>query len=187
MITISSSPKSQRIQQINDANVLLDTLQNNSKTDDIAELITKFKSEYSEIALERVINYHLDNCIQSFLANSTYKYPCVIHDYKNIIEEFATNFPLFKTSLYKKKLIDSIQWNTSQLNVSNIHLMDPLLAENCKEAIQNAIELELTEIIESVGICTFDQLRLNEAILLIQNRFDFDFEALLLNKYIQYM
>lgn len=187
MITISSSPKLQRIQQVKAANSLLIILQNSSLTDDLNEFATKFKAEYSEIAFERVLNYHFDNCIQSFLKNPANDNPCVINDYERIIEAFFVKFPMFKGPLYAKKLNDSIQWSTSRLNSSNFYLIDPLLKENCKKDIKIIIESEISEIIESIGICPFEELKYNESIKLLQNQTDLDFKTLLLNRYIQYM
>lgn len=188
MIAISPSPtKLQKNQQIKDTNGLLDILKNNPSIEEINESLTKFKIEYSEIALERLLNYHLDNCIQSFLTNPAYNNACIVNDSKNIIETFTKMFPLFNTTKYKKRLVDSIEWNTSLLNLSNVHLIDPLLLDNCKEVIKTLVESELEKYIESIGICAFDQLKLNESIQSIRNYFDFDFETLLLGKYIEFM
>ena len=188
MIAISPSPtKLQKNQQVKDTNGLLDILKNNPRIEEINEFLTKFKTEYSEIALERLLNYHLDNCIHSFLTNPAYKNACIVNDSKIIIETFTKTFPLFNTTTYKKRLVDSIEWNTSLLNLSNIHLIDPLLLENCKEVIKNLVESELEKYIESFGICAFEHLKLNESIQSIRNYFDFDFETLLLDKYIEFM
>ena len=187
MISTSKPSKLHRIQQTKDTKLLLNFLQNNSVTDDENDFITKFKTEYSEIALKRVINYHFDNCIQSFLLDPANKNPCVINDSKRIIDSFIQKFPLFNGLFYTKKLIDSIQWNTTLLHVSNISLIDPLLIENCKEAVLNILESCIAEVIESIGICTFDQLISNESILILKSRFDFDFETILLSQYIKFM
>ena len=188
MIAISPSPtKLQKNQQVKDTNGLLDILKNNPSIEEINESLTKFKTEYSEIALERLLNYHLDNCIHSFLTNPTYKNACIVNDSKNIIETFTKTFLLFNTTKYKKRLADSIEWNTSLLNLSNVHLIDPLLLDNCKEVIKTLVESELEKYIESIGICSFDRLKLNESIQSIRNYFDFDFETLLLDKYIEFM
>lgn len=190
MITISSSPKLQRTrtQQVKDTNSLLNIFQNRNgaSTEVLDEFVTKFKAEYSEIAFERVINYHFDNCIQSFLRDSIYENPCVINDSKTIIEAFFVKFPLFKGDFYTKRLIDCIQWNKSQLNSSNFYLIDPLLKENCNEAIKTIFESEIADIIESISSCTFDELKSNESIKLLQIHNDLDFETLLLNQYIEF-
>lgn len=172
--------QSNRINQSKDSKKLLDNLRNDFLQEHINELLANFKCQYSEIALERILNYHFENCIESFLTDSNHNNQCVIIDFKLIIEEFTMKFPLFNSNLYIKKLVSKINWNTSDLNLSNINLLDPLLTDKCKESIRKIIETAIDENIESIGVCSFDQLLSNDSIKIFKETS----HDLLLNQYI---
>lgn len=121
----------------------------------------------------------------------TNEFPCVINDAKQIINEFSNRFG-FTDNKSIKKLIQKINWNTQELEISSIHLIElDSLLDHFKPLIIKKTRSKLSKIIESKGICPFENLK-NDEISLIESQISLiisrnEFETLLLEQYIQFM
>ena len=122
----------------------------------------------------------------------------MIMDAHDVIKKFSIQFE-FKDDKSIQKLIKNIDWNTKDLEITTVNQVHPALLEldDFKLLVIKKLEVEISNIIESHGICILDDFKCYEPleeikIITSSKQFESilskkDFGKILLQQYITFM